>query len=735
MSSAANEQRTITALSLSAASTRLSASAALDGSIAALRYVKGKREELLHTLNITTIRDLFLHLPRRYLDYSCVTPIASAELGSHVTIVGTVDRVVQKRPGRRAIVEVYVLDQTGVLRVTFFNQPWIVEQLSQGMLIAFAGKVRFSFGFKEMQSPFYEVLARGEDASKAARIIPVHTLTQGLSAQWMRRIMLCALEDYGNPQDFMPAHLLAKHELMGFANALHAAHFPVSLVEAEQARRRLAYDELVCLQVALRAQIIFDTEYKTGFAHKSGPHLEMLSQALPFKLTPEQRQAGIEIVQDMRAPQPMNRLLLGDVGTGKTVVATLAMAMCADSHTQCAVMVPTSVLATQYAEKVGPLLDAAHISWALITGATPKNERKQAIERIARGEISVVFGTHAILSHDVKFSHLSLVIVDEQHRFGVEQRAQLAQKGTLADVLTMTATPIPRTLALSVYGDVELSTITERPHPGAGTTTQVITPENIDIAFGAIAEEVEAHHQAYVVCPLIEDSEQSTPTQQAHTKTANAQVEIGEQNERKLHSALHTYEYLKSAVFSRYRLALLTGRMKAEEKDAIMQAFKAGEIDILVATTVIEVGVDVPNATALLVYDADRFGLAALHQLRGRVGRGDISGRVFLETPYRGSNKARKRLEALEKTDNGFELAELDLKLRHEGDILGYKQSGEATLTLVDLAQDKDLIEAAHADVIELLEKDPHLMRPEVRPLALEAQARYQEFMQVGARS
>lgn len=701
---------------------RLTRTAALDDGVSRLRHVSKPRQEALERLGVSTVRDLLLRLPRRYLDFTHVVPISHADVGSEATVVGTVDRVALKRPRPKLpIVEVHVVDDTGVLRASFFKQPWLKDAFHVGDQVALSGKVTFAYGFKQMSSPFHEVLGSSEGGSYA-RILPVHPVGEGLTAAWMRRIESTAIADTGNVCDFLPAALLSAHGLMGWSQAVRCAHFPPSLALAEQARRRLAYDELLCLQLALRGRHTLQGRQVPGRSHVTdGPHVDALIEALPFTLTGEQQAATQEILADMASALPMNRLLLGDVGTGKTAVAAVAMAACADSGTQCAVMAPTSVLARQYAEKLGPVLDAAGVTWRVITGSTPADERSEATAAIAAGQVTAVFGTTAILSEDVGFHDLSLVIVDEQHRFGVNQRAGLREKGTMADVLTMTATPIPRTLALSVYGDVAVSSIHERPNAGAGTTTTVVQPESLDLAYGAVREEVAAGHQAYVVCPLVDDSDDGSQLD-----------DVPDQSERKLRSATTTYEELRRSVFPDLSVGLLHGRMSPQDKDEVMAAFRDRAIDVLVSTTVVEVGVDVPNACAMVVFDADRFGLATLHQLRGRVGRGSVAGRVFLVTVAKQGTPARSRLDALEKSNDGLELAELDLKLRHEGDVLGYRQSGAATLALVDLAADSDLVEAAHGDAGAILARDPSLKDAVHGPLAHEVRQRFRHYFANG---
>lgn len=724
--------------SSSDAAYKLLRTSSLTSDVRSLRYVSGARAEALARLGMSRVRDLLYHFPARYLDFSKTVSIAYADLGQTVTVVGTVDKVKVKHPKPRlSLVEVYVLDQTGVIEAVFFKQPWIANQIHEGDTLALSGKVDFAYGFKQLKSPFFEVLFSAADAQGPSRtqvsyqgkILPVHPATEGVSAAWMRRIVSAALADRGSICDFVPVSLIASHKLMGLQAALRQRHFPSSAHSAELARRRLAYDELLCLQLALLGRQELSYQGKQPTAHKlDGPHAAALLQALPFELSAEQKQAAAEIASDMAAPRSMTRLLLGDVGTGKTAVAATALATVADSGTQAAMMAPTSVLATQYAAKLGPLLTAAGISWALLLGSTSARERATIYEGLSSGEICCVFGTTALLSDAVVFKNLSLVVIDEQHRFGVDQRAALRAKGQAPDLLAMTATPIPRTLALSMYGDMELSRIRKRPVAGAGVSTKTLTPENIDLAWGAIHEAIDAGQQAYVVCPLIDDADEGAQDMPSDT------LATPEGSKRRLNSAQTTYEQLKRRIFKGVRVGLLTGRMPVDEKDQVMSAFRAHELDILVSTTVIEVGVDVPNATVMLVRDADRFGLATLHQLRGRVGRGNISGQVFMEALAKRGSVARQRLSALERTDDGFELAELDLKLRQEGEVLGYRQHGGMSLKLTNLERDQDLIAWAHDDARHLLAQDPTLSGRSMRPLALEVHDRFATyFMEVDA--
>ncbi|WP_077597799.1 ATP-dependent DNA helicase RecG [Olsenella urininfantis] len=703
---------------------RLSCSCSLTDDVSLLRYVSGARRDALLRLGVRRVRDLLLRVPHRYLDFSHTTDIAHADVGQDSTIVATVDKVTLKRPRpRMQVVEVFALDATGVIQASFFHQPWIAEQLKPGDVVALSGRVEFAYGFKQLRSPFFERLEPGEASSGYARILPVHSVGDGLSASWMRRIVAAALADRGDVCDFLPSSLVAERGLMSLSRALRELHFPSSQAAREAARRRLAFDELLCLQLTLRARQQMELRDIRPHAHRTdGPRLEALVSALPFSLSGEQREAAGQILSDMAAPRVMNRLLLGDVGTGKTAVAALALAAVADSGLQAAMMAPTSVLARQYAQVMGPWLTAAHVSWALVTGSTPPEERRLAARGIASGETCVAFGTTALLSDDLDFASLSLTVIDEQHRFGVDQRAALRRKGPGADLLAMTATPIPRTLALSLYGDLDCSRIRHRPRPGAGVKTSCIAPESLDLAYAAIREACERGRQAYVICPLVDDSDDGLQLEELPESSLS--------RAKRLHSAVSTLRELSERVFPELRCSLLHGRMSAQEKDAAMEGFHAGRVDVLVSTTVVEVGVDVPNATVMLVHDADRFGLATLHQLRGRVGRGDLEGSVFLSCAARRGTPARKRLAALEASTDGAELAEMDLRLRHEGELLGYRQHGGISLQVSDLAVDGDLVALAHEDALGIVEADPGLLEPRHRPLALELRDRFGAYFE-----
>ena len=724
-------------LALGARAPRLVRTGALDRPVGELRFMREERAALYARMGVRTVRDILYATPHRYLDFTQVCSVADARIGDEVTVVIVVDEIKVKQPRpRMSLVEVNGYDDTAPISITYFGQPWMAQRFKRGQVVAFSGKVSYSFGIKKMNSAFHDLVSdAGADGSSTdssgagrahtpqARMLPVHHVTEGLSQAWARRIAAGALTDFGDIVDFWEARHRAGRHLMSLARALRCAHFPASADEAELARRRLAYDEAALLQVALAVSQRAQLPGVEPVAHvTNGPVFQRLRAAMPFDLTDDQQAAVDDVLADMARPRPMSRLLLGDVGTGKTAVATCALGAVADTGSQAAVMAPTGVLAAQYAQKVGPLLDEAGISWALLTGATPAAKRAATTAALASGDLCVLFGTHALLSEDVAFARLSLVVIDEQQRFGVRQRHALRDKGRGADLLVMSATPIPRTLALSLYGDLDPSYLRQRPVKGAGITTRVIAKRDRRLAYEAIAQAIEQGRQAYVVCPLIGTKAPKGDESDAPDMAADEVAQGGDPSDAK--AAENEAKSLQRSVFPQARVGLLTGRMSPDEKQSIMDEFRAGDIDVLVSTTVIEVGVDVPNATVMLIEDGERFGLAQLHQLRGRVGRGKHPGEVYVAAST-GSGPSKERMEALERTSDGYELALYDLKLRHEGEVLGSRQSGDASLRFVDLTRDEDLLLAARADARGLIESDPMLDAVAHRPIRDEVIARY----------
>ena len=733
---------------------RIYHTAHLSDSLDKLKGVSTKRQERFAHLGITTVFDLLMCMPRRYLDFTQQVDIAHAAINQTVTIVARIDSIKLTYPKPRlSIFEMFVVDKSAAMRLSFFRQPWLAKKYHVGDVVALSGKVAFSYGFKTMNAPLVEVLtpASSTPASTPAstpvstdaaqplmqgtyaqptnmRVMPIYAICADISMTVYRAAVKQALAQYVPVVDWLPSTLIAKHQLLGINQAFLSMHAPRTCADVHHARRRFAYEELLYLQLALRMRHVNETGERTGFAHNTtGPCVERFLRALPFSYTTEQQQCADELLGDMATNKPMLRLLLGDVGTGKTAVCALGMAACCDTHTQAALMAPTVVLASQYTQSIGPLLDAAHISWALLTSATPAAERARICNDIARGAVTVVFGTVALLSKDIQFSALSYIIIDEQHRFGVHQREELQHKAQLsserpghtADVLMMSATPVPRSLALSLYGDMAVSRICHKPHAAATITTHIIPTENLFVAYSAMQEALSRGEQCYIICPSItESSADSTTTgatgstdatgARAHADDACDVADAFVSQTKHIHAAQTVYEQLLRGEFSAWRIGLLTGALKTEDKERVMEAFRAHEIDVLVATTIVEVGVDVPNANTMLILDADRFGLATLHQLRGRVGRGSAPAQVFMHCAARPQTPARTRLTVLEHTNDGFELAQRDLELRSEGEILGYKQSGVQTLTFCDMVQDIDLIEAARVDADEIIEKSNH---------------------------
>ncbi len=694
-------------MSATATSSRISRLADHDLPVAEARYVDRVRAEALENLGICTIGQLVRHFPFRYLDLSSTVPMRELRGGREVTVTGRVHRVSVKRPRPKLnIVEVAVADGTGIVLGVWFNQPFMADRFLEGEQVAFAGRVELEFGFMQMKNPFVEKLGSADSPSMLGRILPVHRATEGLTTNWLRRLVAAAVDDYTDVVDFLPSTLRIERDLLPLGSALRAIHFPATRAEASRARRRLAYDELLCLQVGLAMRRHAATVEKAGVAHVvDGPKLESLRAALPFELTGDQHGAVTDVLTDMSAPRPMNRLLLGDVGTGKTAVAAHALCAVAESGSQAAMMAPTEVLAVQYAEKVGPLLDHAGVSWGLLTGSLSAGERTALLEELEGGRTCVLFGTHALIEEDVRFARLTLAIVDEQHRFGVAQRLALRRKGPAADMLVMTATPIPRTLALTRFGDLSTSYLRERPH--AGTTpalaTRIIDKSHRDDAYDVVRAAVRAGRQAYVVCPLVDES-----------------------NAIQVRSANKEAERLRAEVFSDLRVGLLTGKMRPAERMATMRTFRDGDLDVLVATTVIEVGVDVPNATVMIIEGAERFGLAQLHQLRGRVGRGTHAGEVLLFADPKSAD-SRARMEVFISTSDGFALAEEDLRLRGSGELLGKAQHGLPELQVASLVEDSELLEMARADAFRIVHDDPHLTRPEHVPLLTQARRLFAE--------
>ena len=660
-----------------------------------VKFLKGvgpKRAEALQRLGIRTVGDLLYHVPHRYLDATTVTPLVRANVGQDVTCVGRVvsTGILPTRRGLR-VFRAVLKDESGLLECAWPGRPFLERQIKKGQLLLVTGPVRYYHG-KQIVPQEFIVLAEPGDENEGdpGLVLPVYPATEGLTHRQIRALVQQHL-DHLLPliSDPHPAAFRESHDLIELRPALELMHRPKRVEEAELGRRRLAFDELFDQQLVQARARQLAKRSRAGIRFTLKRELTTrLKEHLPFELTADQRHAVREITDDMTAPLRMHRLLMGDVGTGKTVVALFAMLLAAENEYQAAIMAPTELLAEQHGATLTRLLEPLAIRPELLLGRMSAAEKSAARERIATagGGPRLVIGTHALIQESVTFGRLGLVVIDEQHRFGVEQRAALVEKGDAPDVLLLTATPIPRSLALTLYGDLDVTQIRERP-PGRGA---VKTALRTDAARAKIYEfirgECAAGRQAYVIYPVIEESER------ADLKAATTMAE-------KLAKA-----------FSEFRVGLVHGRLKADERDATMRAFRDNKVQILVATTVIEVGIDVANATVMLIEHAERFGLAQLHQLRGRIGRGESAGHCILLSD---SPEAAARLQAFCETTDGFKIAELDLQERGMGELTGARQSGGVPLRYANLETDLALLEDARTAAAAMIATDPALERRE----------------------
>ncbi|TQJ31909.1 ATP-dependent DNA helicase RecG [Microbacterium sp. SLBN-146] len=666
-----------------------------------------------------TVGDLVAHYPRRYARRGELTPIASLPLGEPVTIVAEVVRANERRMQNRkgSLLEVQISDGQGTLSLTFFNQPWRVKDLTPGRRGIFAGKVGEYRGATQLANPDYElfddeVLARHAAEMKANVPIPIYPATSTVASWQFTKIVNLVLDGLGDVPEPLPDELRGRHELASARDAIEWIHRPRSEEEYGLARRTLRMQEAFVLQAALLQQRnLVRALSATGRA--PGTLLERFDASLPFERTPDQVSVGAQIERDLQGDWPMNRLVQGEVGSGKTLVALRAMLQVAESGGQSALIAPTEVLAGQHLRSIARMLGpglAPELMPTLLTGQQPAADRRKAALRTASGQARIVVGTHALLSESTTFADLGLVVVDEQHRFGVEQREALRAKGTSPHALVLTATPIPRTVAMTVFGDLDVSTIRTMPAGRAGIQTFVAPIADKPAWFGRVwdrvAEEVVAGHQAFVVCAAI-DSEALSKDEKSDDQKLEGEAE------RTRWGVVQVADLLsRHPAFGGIRVEILHGKMPSDEKDAVMQAFARGEIDVLVATTVVEVGVDVANASTMVILEADRFGVSQLHQLRGRVGRGGVPGLCLLVTESPAGTPARQRVEAVAATLDGFELAEVDLELRGEGDVLGDAQSGaRSSLKLLRVVKDADLIAEARVVAERVLQEDPALIR------------------------
>jgi len=695
----------------------------------------------LHKLGIKTAGDLLFHFPFRYDDFSDFKMIKDIEVGEIVSIKGEIVEIRNVRTRRRnmTLTEAAVEDDSGAIQVVWFNQPFITNNLKAGMSVSLSGKVAFAKEGFQLSSPAYEIL--GKSNLHTGRLVPVYHETEGISSKWLRAHIKPLLGLTESVEEFLPGEVLERQDLFEIQEAIRQIHFPDDATAAELAKRRLAFDELFLVQLYMQRQRQKWQGQKAveiKYSKELEAEIKYFLEKLPFKLTDGQKIAVWKIIKDMEKDSPMNRLLEGDVGSGKTLVALLAVLVAVRSGYQALIMAPTEILTRQhFAESIrrfgvnanmeasvpphpdplpmgeGEIQDTnsflkkdnlLNIRIALLTGSESrffdgrdeKSITKQKIlEIIKKGEADLVIGTHALIQEKVGFKNLALSVVDEQHRFGIEQRAQTQNeiadvddgfKMTVPHLLSMTATPIPRTLALTVYGDLDLSVLKEMPKGRQKILTKLVAPGNRGSTYDFIRGEIKSGRQAFVICPLIEESDI---------------LEVK--------SATEEYEKLSKEIYSDFYIGLLHGKMKPKEKEEIMKKFAENKINILVSTSVVEVGIDIPNATVMLIEGADRFGLAQLHQFRGRVGRGEYQSYCFLFTDST-SSKTHKRLKALIESDNGFDLAQKDLELRGPGELVGVRQSGLPDLAMASLS-DSELIEATRDEAKIVLEKDANLKK------------------------
>lgn len=687
--------------------------------IEAVKGLAGARGRAMRNGGVATVTDLLLHAPRRYIDRSMKTPIAEVPVGREVTVVGTIGAIRSRRPRRNlTIVEATIADDSGMLTATWFNQAFRAKQLTPGQEVALSGKVELFRGKLQMKAPAADVLSSPAEGLTTGRVVPIHPSVGEISPGHLRRAIHNALGRSRPIGDPLPVALLAAHGLIGRDEAISLIHFPGTLADVGRARSRLVFDEFFRIEVALALGKHRKSVDAIGYAHTGdGSLVGRFVSGLPYPLTGAQQRVAAEVTGDMSSSHPMHRLLQGEVGSGKTVVAVMALLGAVECGRQAAVMAPTEVLATQHYIGITELLVGAGmapadgggallgmdslfaagqraVTVALLTGSgarvntLPGVSKAEVVRLIGQGVIDIVVGTHALIQEGVHFAGLTAVVVDEQHRFGVHQRVSLKEKaGDLEpDLLIMTATPIPRTLSMTLYGDLDLSLLDEMPPGREPVATVVVSTSPGDQAgvWDMIRAEARVGRQAFVVCPLVEES---------------AKVEAT--------SAVEEHQRL-AAILPELRLGLLHGQLSSDEKQAIMHRMREGDIDVLVATTVIEVGIDIPNATLMVIEDADRFGLSQLHQLRGRVGRGDHPGTCILMADPT-TEEAQQRLAAMERTNDGFELAEVDLALRGQGTVFGSRQSGVGDLRLGDILRDADLLVAAREEAFALIAADPGL--------------------------
>jgi len=671
-------------------------------------------QKKLKRMGINTVRDLLFHFPHRYEDFSKITNISEVKLNDVVCVRGKILEIENIRTWKKRMIltKAIIQDETGAIKVTWFNQSYLIKTLKKGDYITLVGKTSLGKEGMYLASPAYEKLSSEIESIHTGRIVPVYPETEGLSSRWLRYILRPVLLGFAKKAtDPLPEKIIKSNNLLSFRKAIWQIHFPDSLELAQKAQERFSFEEVFFISLfALREKFIISREKSLAIPIKL-PLIQDFVSNLPFKLTDAQKKSSWQILKDIEKSRPMNRLLEGDVGSGKTVVATMAALNVAKTGYQVAIMAPTEILAKQHFQGVAKLLENFKFSIALLTGKEDKirskklkNEvleisRQKLLERTREGKIDILIGTHALIQDKVKFGKLALVVVDEQHRFGVEQRARLCQEKNgktrlIPHLLSMTATPIPRTLALTIYGDLDLSLLNELPKGRKKIITKVISHENRGEAYQFIRKEVKKGRQIFVICPRIESPDGE-----------KKETDITNWTEAK--AVKKEYEKLSKTIFPDLNVGMLHGKMKSKEKERIMKDFKNKKIDVLVSTSVIEVGIDIPNASVMMIEGSERFGLAQLHQFRGRVGRSKYQSYCFLFTDSP-ALKTKARLKALLTSKNSFELAEKDLKIRGPGDFFGQRQWGIPDIAMNSLSN-IFLVEKTRQAAKEVLEEDPSL--------------------------
>lgn len=655
-----------------------------------VKYVKGvgpNRAESLNKLGIYTLNDLITYFPRSYEDRSIIKKISDVLDGEKCTIEARlVTPVATRMLGRyKSIERCVVTDESDNCTITWFNQTYISKQLKRGETYRIFGKMSIKNGIREIVSPVFDQIDKHNNTGK---IIPIYPLIHEIKASTIRKVIESGLELAGNLEETIPDYLVEKYNLMSFNDSIHQIHFPDNFDEFKKARTRLVFDELLGMQLGLLKLRGENLKEVRGIQYDKDVKMSDVINDLPFKLTNAQLRVLEDIDHDMESEKPMNRLLQGDVGSGKTIVSVVAAYKAVKSGYQAVILAPTMILTKQHLNNFKEILEKYGITCDALVGGMTAKQKRIALEKIQNGETNVIIGTHALLEENVIFKKLGLVVTDEQHRFGVKQRSTIVTKGDNPDVLVMSATPIPRTLALILYGDLDISVIDELPPNRKKIETIAVSKRAEERVNNFIREQVSEGRQAYIVCPLVEETE--------NMDNAN------------LKSATELAEEYKKDVFKDFRVECLHGKMKPKEKDEIMQRFKNGEIDILVSTTVIEVGVDVPNSSLMVIENAERFGLAQLHQLRGRVGRGEYKSYCILKYSSN-SQETKERMEIMVKTDNGMKVAEKDLELRGSGDFFGTAQHGLPEFKIANLFTDVEELKEVQALAIKIIGEDPTL--------------------------